>query len=335
MTKTPWRIYGAEMSPYSVKVRGYLRYKSIPHEWIVRTLARLPEFERHAKLPLIPLVVSPEGEVMQDSTPIIEALEARFPENSIHPPDAVADFASWLLEEFADEWGNKWMFHLRWARPVDQHAAAVRIARTLEPDADEAALEARAETVRHRMVARVGFVGSSPENAPLIEASFVDTLRLLDRHLEGRAYLFGERPALADFGLWGQVQTAWTDPTGYGLVVAHGGRVIDWLHRMAWPHANGDFESWSSLAPTLDPLLRSQVCRRFLPWTQANERAVADGAERFTVEIDGHPWTQRPQRYHARSLASLRQRLATFRDRDQIHEMLAAAGCDQFLRTTP
>ena len=29
-------------------------------------------------------------------------------------------FVSILLEEFGDEWGNKWMFHLRWARPVDQ-----------------------------------------------------------------------------------------------------------------------------------------------------------------------------------------------------------------------
>jgi hypothetical protein len=26
-----YRIYGAEMSPYSVKVRSYFRYKALPH----------------------------------------------------------------------------------------------------------------------------------------------------------------------------------------------------------------------------------------------------------------------------------------------------------------
>ncbi|MFP6624076.1 MAG: glutathione S-transferase N-terminal domain-containing protein, partial [Myxococcota bacterium] len=32
-----YRIFGAEISPYSVKVRSYYRYKGIPHEWIPRT----------------------------------------------------------------------------------------------------------------------------------------------------------------------------------------------------------------------------------------------------------------------------------------------------------
>ena len=30
-----YRIFGNELSPYSVKVRSYFRYKRIPHEWIV------------------------------------------------------------------------------------------------------------------------------------------------------------------------------------------------------------------------------------------------------------------------------------------------------------
>ncbi|MBM4270528.1 MAG: glutathione S-transferase domain-containing protein, partial [Deltaproteobacteria bacterium] len=55
------RIFGAENSPYSVKVRSYFRYKGIPHEWIVRSAATQAEFQKHAKLPLIPLVVTPEG----------------------------------------------------------------------------------------------------------------------------------------------------------------------------------------------------------------------------------------------------------------------------------
>ena len=74
---------------------------------------------------------------MQDSTPIIDQMEKLHPEPSIHPADPVADFISALIEEFGDEWGNKWMFHYRWARDVDQISSAGRIARMRGPNAGE------------------------------------------------------------------------------------------------------------------------------------------------------------------------------------------------------
>ena len=115
-----YRIIGAEMSPYSVKVRSYFRYKGIPHQWILRNAASQAEYEKYAKMPIIPLVVTPDGTGIQDSTPIIDQVEKLHPEPSIHPDEPVTQFISALIEEFGDEWGNKWMFHYRWARDVDQ-----------------------------------------------------------------------------------------------------------------------------------------------------------------------------------------------------------------------
>ncbi len=88
----PYRIFGAEISPYSVKVRSYFRYKEIPHEWIRRNAETQADYQKYAKLPLIPLVVTPEGEGIQDSTPIIERLEEQYPEPSIHPDDPSTAF---------------------------------------------------------------------------------------------------------------------------------------------------------------------------------------------------------------------------------------------------
>ena len=197
-----YRIFGAEMSPYSVKVRSYFRYKAIPHQWILRNAASQAEYEKHAKLPIVPLVVTPEGIGIQDSTPIIDQMEKLFPEPSIHP-EGVTGFISALTEEFGDEWGNKWMFHFRWARDVDQICSAGRIARMRAPQATEAELGKFASQVRARMVDRVWFVGSNSRTAPLIEAGFRDMLALLEAHLASRPYLFGGRPAYGDFGLWG------------------------------------------------------------------------------------------------------------------------------------
>ncbi|HUP24271.1 MAG TPA: glutathione S-transferase family protein [Thermoanaerobaculia bacterium] len=330
-----YRIIGAEASPYSVKVRSYFRSKGIPHAWQVRTPAIRAELERLARLPLIPVVVTPEGEALQDSTPILEEMERRHPEPAIQPADPTLGFLSALVEELADEWGNKWMFHYRWAREVDQRAAAARIAAEVMPDLDGADRdapdrEALVEGLRQRMLSRVWFVGSSSATAPIIEGSFVEALDGMERHFAARPYLFGARPALADFGLWGQVYEAWCDPTP-GALVAQRPTVVAWVERMLEPFAEGGFEKWETLAPTLEPWLRRQAGDYFLPWSDANARALMAGQESFTVELAGGAFTQRAQKYHARSLAALR---AKYREAasDELDRILERVGCLELLR---
>lgn len=327
-----YRVFGMELSPYSVKVRSYVRYKRIPHEWVVRNASNQEEFQRYAKLPLVPLVVTPEGQGLQDSTPIIDTLEERFPEPSVHPADPTLRFLSALLEEFGDEWGNKWMFHYRWAREVDQRSGAERLVRDMLPGVEGEALHEAAEAIRQRMVGRVWFVGSSSETAPQIEASYLATLDLLEAHLVSRPYLFGGRPVFADFGLWGQLYEAGSDPTPGGLLRERAPSVARWVERMLSPRSEGALETWPALAPTLTPLLARQVGALFLPWSDANAKAIAAGSEVFTVELDGHRWTQKPQKYHARSLAALRARYALVAGNPALDRILAETGCLPFLR---
>jgi glutathione S-transferase len=322
-----YRIFGAEMSPYSVKVRSYFRYKAIPYQWILRNADSQAEYEKHARMPIIPLVVTPEGRAIQDSTPIIDAMEKLYPEPSIHPDDAVAGFISALIEEFGDEWGNKWMFHYRWARDVDQISSAGRIARMRGPKASEQEHEAFASKVRARMADRVWFVGSNAVTAPQIEAGFLEMLVLLDNHLADRPYLFGGRPAFGDFGLWGQIYQMWRDPTAGALIEGGAPHVLDWVHRMLWPKAEGAFEAWSTLKPTLIPILTRQIGAQFMPWTCANEKALADAKEEFSVTLGDEIWTQKPQKYHARSLGMLRARYAAVADKAALDPVLEAAGC--------
>lgn len=325
-----YRLIGAEESPYSVKVRAYLRYKSLPHQWLSRMQAG-ELFAEHAKLPLIPLVVTPEGRGIQDSTPIILALEDTHPEPTIHPAEPVARLVSFLLEEFADEWGNKWMFHYRWAREADQLACSRRLAAVMTPEADDAALDAAAATIRERMVNRVWFVGSSPQTAGQIEESFRDTVEVLDAHLAARPYLFGGRPALADFGLWGQLYNAFRDPTPNDILRARGPRVVEWIERMHEPAPLGPFEPWVHLSRTLEPLLTDQVAGLFLPWSQANLDAIGSGADTFTARLRSGEWTQKPQKYHARSLAELRHRFQQERGDAELDALLERTGVLPYL----
>jgi glutathione S-transferase len=322
-----YRIYGSELSPYSVKVRSFFRYKKLNHEWIPRSLAVQSEFQKYAKLPLVPLVVTPEGEGIQDSTPILESFETSQPEPSVTPADPALAFVSALLEEYGDEWGNKWMFHYRWHYQPDAWSTAERIAQQMMGAQGTLAVAQARAAVAERMMGRLGFVGSNDGTQPLIEASFGKALGLIDAHLASRPYLLGGRPAMADFGLWGQLYEAATDPTPGAVMRASAPNVMGWIQRMLSPEAKGDFEALQALAPTLMPLLTLEVGGLFLPWSAANAAAIGRGDKSFTMSLGGAEWTQEPQKYHARSLAEIRRKFTAAKGAAGLEPLLASTGC--------
>ncbi|SJZ53085.1 Glutathione S-transferase [Enhydrobacter aerosaccus] len=329
MTGT-YRLFGSELSPYSVKVRSYFCYKGITHEWIPRSALNQAEFQKFAKLPLIPLVITPQGEGVQDSTPIIEKFEAAVGGPSIVPEDPALAFLSALLEEYGDEWGNKWMFHYRWAYPADCWATAERIAQQMMGHQGPLAVAQARAAIAERMSGRLGFVGSNATTQPLIETSFKRALAILDRHLASRRYLLGGRPALADFGLWGQFYEAATDPTPGALMRATAPHVMAWVQRMVSPKEEGSFESWQSLEAGLMPLLHDEIGALFLPWSAANAEAIAKGSKSFEMTLAGAAWAQEPQKYHARSLAEIRRKYAQAR-MAELDRVLDVADCRRWL----
>ena len=330
------RIFGSELSPYSVKVRSYFRYKGLPHEWIPRSPAVQAEFQKYAKLPLVPLVVTPPGpngesEGVQDSTPIIERFEAAQGGPSIVPDDPALAFISALLEEYGDEWGNKWMFHYRWRYQPDAWSTAERIAQQMMGTQGALAVAQARAAVAERMMGRLGFVGSNDGTRPTIEASFKRALGLLEAHLQTRPYMLGGRPAMADFGLWGQFYEAATDPTPGAIMRGASPKVMEWVQRMVSPKGEGPFEAWAALAPTLMPLLKEEVGALFLPWTVANALAIERGEKSFEMTLGGTSWSQEPQKYHARSLAEIRRKYAAAKAAPGLEAILSDSGCLKYL----
>ena len=84
---TAYRLFGAETSPYSLKVRSFLRYKGADFDWVQRSAATEEEFKRHASLPTVPLLISPGGKTSQDSTNMLATLEKEYTAPSAKPDD--------------------------------------------------------------------------------------------------------------------------------------------------------------------------------------------------------------------------------------------------------
>ncbi len=63
----------------------------------------------------IPVVITPDGEWLQDSSVIIDELEKRFPEKPALPETPVLHFAAYLFELWGDEFWLPLAMHGRWS----------------------------------------------------------------------------------------------------------------------------------------------------------------------------------------------------------------------------
>src|SRR5215472_5841041 len=164
-TAGPLRIVGAPGSPYSRKLRAVLRYRRIPHAWINQGTPEargLPE----PRVQLLPQLILPGpggGLVARtDSTPLIRELETCHAGRSVIPPDRALACIDAVLEDYADEWLTKAMFHYRWAFPADVANAAAILPRWSRTDQPESDAVANGRMFSERQIARLAVVGSNP-----------------------------------------------------------------------------------------------------------------------------------------------------------------------------
>jgi hypothetical protein len=201
----------------------------------------------------------------------------------------------------------------------------------MAPGLDEESVRGFVGMVKQRMIPRLSFVGSSEKTKSVIEGSFRRQIAILERHLAARRYLFGARPAFADFGLFAQLYQCSTDPTPGAILRSEAPGALAWTKRMLDPCTEGGFESWNALAPTLLPLLREEIGAIFLPWSDANAKALAAGEREFTLALEGRAFTQETQKYHAKSLAALRVRYAAVGDKSALDPVLRETGCRKWV----
>ena len=331
-----FRLLGLEASPYTMKVKSYLTFKGIPFDWVIRSINNEKLFQDHAKVQLIPLIFFPSGEVMHDSTLIIERLEKEYSNNSIHPKDPALWFLSCLFEEFGDEWCNKLMFFQRWFYAADAKATSLRLAndRLHGKWWRPLARPIIAHLLKRRMVPRLVYSGANETNIPQLKQSFKNLTALLETHFQSRTYLLGERPSFGDFGLWCNLYEAWTDPTANAYLEANTPKLVTYIKRMLAPKIEGDFETLEMLEPTLKPILAQEMATRFLPWMAENHRAWHADETQTSLTMNGIHFQQKTFKYQAGTLDELRRKFSALLGNEPLTALLEDSGCLLFLKTT-
>jgi glutathione S-transferase len=336
---TPLKLVGGLGSPYSRKMRAVMRFRRIPFTWIMRGSTEDVDIPS-VPVALIPVLVFPgEGgradEAMIDSTFQIRRLEKMFPARSIIPPDPALAFIDALLEDYADEWLTKPMFHYRWkyAADIDKASHVLALDRNLGMSRDMLAKASR--YFADRQIERLRVVGSNDVTTPVIEASYRRLIGLLDSHLvAGNRFLMGARPGAGDFGFFGQLsQLAHFDPTPAAIAATETPRVVSWVsHLDDLSSLDVEDAGWlprEHAVAAIRPFL-IEIGRVYAPFLLANARALASRASEVRCEIDGRPWVQQPFPYQGKCLGWLREARLSLSDADRkfVDSALESTGAD-------
>jgi glutathione S-transferase len=336
MIDRPLTLVGMPGSPYSRKLRAVLRYRRIPYAWVNQFSPEARGLPK-PRVELLPqlLVEGADGtEARTDSTPLIRDLERLVRGRGVVPPDPVTAFVDALLEDYADEWLTKAMFHYRWAWPADVAQAAALLPRWPRPNAPEAEAVELGRAFAERQIDRLAVVGSNATTAPVIEASYRRLLALLDARLTESRFVMGARPGASDFALYGQLtQLAGFDPTPRAIALATAPRVVAWVDVVEdlsglEPQDDGWLDA--TAVPSSVRALLAEIGRVYVPFLLANAAALDRGAARVECTIDGRAWVQKPFPYQRKCLGWLRggREALAADERRRLDDAFAGTGCE-------
>jgi glutathione S-transferase len=268
-----YRLHGLTVSYFTRKVGAYLDYKGIPQ--VLRHCYGVTPEAGTAGFPGgIPFLETPDGEYMWDSTSIIEHFEHQRPEPSVFPPDPVARFLDYVIDDAVDEWYYRAAVGSRWHFAENYKVGGWGIAREFCTRTPLPGDQAFALTEAH-MHATLPPLGVTPENVQTwMDDVLRPWLRATGAHLETRPFLFGARPSLGDFGLFGGNAAHFThDPLCHRWVDEDGPAIVVHTNRLL-ESPDQTFGDWDAeISPTLLAIVR-EIGRTYLPWVS---RACVEG----------------------------------------------------------
>ncbi|MEO8605366.1 MAG: glutathione S-transferase N-terminal domain-containing protein [bacterium] len=279
-------VHGLTVSYFTRKVTGYLDYKSLA--WRLQPSIGINLAARAAGWNGgIPVVTTPAGEMIWDSTAIILHLERVYPTPAVVPSQPVLAFLAYLLDDFSDEWLYRHAVGSRWLYPENTKSGSWDIARegSREFPGDVSATQA---AVSSGMTACLPRLGTTPANiGAWIAESLLPWQRAFAAHVSAHGFLLGGRPSLADFACFGgNVAHFINDPLCCRWMEESAPAVVDHTHTLMAPHER-QFGDWFDTAALPDSLIAvlAETGRHYLPWVAEATRhgaatvRFADGSE--------------------------------------------------------
>ena len=243
----PWIFMGVDRSHFSAKLRPALRYKQIHHVEYPPDQQLIAE---RTGVGFVPVLFSPQDDVFQDTTDIIDTLEQRFPAPPLKPTGTNQVLCR-LIELYADEFFPTVSMRTRWAY-AENEAELRRAFAAFSGDVE------RGNNIADLMSSYLPILGVTATTIPAIDAHTEAMLTALDRHFAAYPFLLGARLSLADCALMGPLYAhLYLDRVTRQQLYADYIHVCMWIERCNRPVTDQMGEWFAGNYPeTLESILR-------------------------------------------------------------------------------
>lgn len=288
----PYVLYGAQSSYYTARVRACLRKKQIPY---IERLPSVPEYRARirpaAGTHRIPVIETPDGAVIQDSTLIIDHLDSAFPDPPALPPGPRQRLAAELMAVLAVDGLLRPAMHYRWNFPAENEGFVLaEFGRAMRPGGSREEIIQAGRMVADRMASKLPGLGVTPETIPGVEAGYARLLAALDAHFFRSPYFLGDAPSLADYALIGPLYAhLGRDPAPLRLMQETAPALFRWVEQMNAPGLDfAEFPRATGLYPANDALPAGALPVLSLLVEEAGPELVAF-ADRYEAWLEEHP----------------------------------------------
>lgn len=275
-----YRLYAITHSLYSGRARAYLIKQGIPfRELSTGHESFKAEVLPKGKLPTIPTLVTPEGEVIRDGAAIIEHFEVTNG-RPCRPPGPRQQIVSALFDAIGTDGLLRPAMHYRWNFPGD-NLQFIRH-HFLHSQRDTPQREEKTEHMMDRMRHAGMIFGVTDQTRDVVEALYLEYLDALNVHFQQYPYLLGWRPCIGDFGLLAPMYAhLGRDPHPARLMQQRATWVYRWVERMnradqdapEFFNAGTEFLADDEVPETLLAVLRV-LAEDFVPETRAAAQAT-------------------------------------------------------------
>ena len=272
-----YTLYGMAGSLYTAKVRAYMRQNNVPFVEIKAGSERFQNIiSKNVGRWIIPVIETPQGELVQDGTDILDYFENKgFSKKSIYPKTPLLRAIAHLFELFGGEGLLRPAMHYRWNFDETNLDFIRNTFRDVLPDGlDETERQAAFDFASGRMRKAAIVFGVNPETYESVETAYADFLARFEAHLEDRPFLLGGAPTIGDFGMFGALYAHLArDPKPLHLMQTTAPRVHRWTERMNmhetfvdedYEKAGGALFGDDSIPDTLIDMMR-YIAEEYLP----------------------------------------------------------------------
>lgn len=291
------QIYGWDVSPFTAKVRSYLTYKQLDPAYIKPTALQLNYKIKKDVGQIIMPVVYDDNNVIQDSSLIVDYFEDKYTSKSVIPDEPLYKICTYLLELMGDEWLPLAALHYRWNYPENKSFILGEFGRSALPKYPKFMQQFVAKKMGSKMASYLPVLGINEAMQHPLEINTHKILNSLNLHLGQHEFLFGSRPSLADFSLYGPIYAhLHRDPFPDKLLKTYP-HIIKWINTLNGPInlLNGKWLNTPTLPLSLFPLLQI--------WSQTHAPLIKNSIQGFNDWCEYYPdKTQLPRKFGSTTL---------------------------------